>query len=419
MCIIRTPCFPFAGLINGVLMKLNRKLILVSMLYFAEGLPFGIIEQTFPVYFRIKGMSLVDMGLLSLVGIPYALKFLWAPAIDFVGARRHWISAAQLLMAASIIVLLPLDPAAPTTLFWVMLVTFAVLSASQDIAIDAYTIELLNASEMGMANGFRQAAYRVALVLSGGLFIALGGWMGWKFTYFIAAGILAVCGLISLYLPHIEVQRPRFSINSLVAPIQDLLKRPGVIQVACFILLFKLGDLAIGPMVRPFWLDQGLTTTEIGLITGTIGVFAGIAGALAGGVYITRRGIYRGLWVLGLWQSLSNLSYSFIAAYPGFGAYGIYLASFFESFCGGLGTSAFLAFLMSICKKEFSATQYALLSALFRISGTIAASSSGWVTQDIGYAYYFTWTFILSIPAFLFIPYTKVWIPDEAKMAPS
>ncbi len=394
-------------------MKLNRKILLVSLLYFAEGFPFGIIEQTFPVYFRIQGMSLVDLGLLSLVGIPYALKFLWAPAVDFVGARRHWISAAQFLMAAAILVLLPMDPATPTTLFWVSLMALSVLSATQDIAIDAYTIELLNSSEMGIANGFRQAAYRVALVISGGFFIALGGWIGWQFTYFVAAGVLVVCGFISLGLPHIEVKRPRFSSESLMAPIRDLVKRPGVIQVTCFILLYKLGDLALAPMVRPFWLDQGLTTTEIGLITGSIGVFAGIAGALTGGLFMTRYGIYAGLLFLGLWQSVSNLSYAIVSTYTGFGAYGIYVASFFESFCGGLGTSAFLAFLMSICQKEFSATQYALLSALFRISGTMAASLSGWVTQDIGYAYYFTWTFVLSLPAFIFIGYTKKWIPQD------
>lgn len=394
-------------------MKLNRKILLVSLLYFAEGFPFGLIEQTLPVYFRIEGMSLVDLGLLSLVSIPYALKFLWAPAVDFVGKRRHWISFAQFMMAASVLVLLPMDPASPTSFFWLMLVTFAVLSATQDIAIDAYTIELLNSSELGIANGFRQAAYRVALVMSGGVFIALGGWMGWRFMYLVAAAGLALCALISLNLPHIEVSRPKFSRESLLAPIRDFLSRPGVIQISCFILLYKLGDLAIGPMVRPFWLDQGLTTTEIGLITGSIGVFAGIAGALTGGLFMTRYGIFKGLWFLGLWQSLSNLSYSFVAAYPLFGAYGIYVASFFESFCGGLGTSAFLAFLMSICRKEFSATQYALLSAIFRISGTIAGSLSGWVTQDIGYAYYFTWTFALSLPAFLFISYTKAWIPVD------
>lgn len=409
---IRSPDALYGALDIGDTMKLNRKLVLVSILYFAEGFPFGIIEQTFPVYFRIHGMSLVDLGILSLVSIPYALKFLWAPAVDFIGARRHWISAAQFLMAASIIILLPMEPASPTTLFWTMLLTFAVLSATQDIAIDAYTIELLSSSEMGIANGFRQAAYRVALVLSGGVFIALGGWMGWQFTYFIAAGGLALCGLISLRLPHIEVKRPRFSFRSLGAPIQDLLRRPGVLQVACFILLFKLGDLAIGPMVRPFWLDQGLSTTEIGLITGSIGVVAGIAGALMGGLFMTRYGIFKGLWFLGLWQSVSNLSYALVATYPGFGASGIYVASFFESFCGGLGTSAFLAFLMSICQKEFSATQYALLSALFRISGTIAGSLSGWATQDIGYAYYFIWTFVLSLPAFLFVRSARGWIPD-------
>ncbi|MBM3299412.1 MAG: arabinose ABC transporter permease, partial [Deltaproteobacteria bacterium] len=150
-------------------MKLNRKLVLVSLLYFAEGFPFGIIEQTFPVYFRLHGMSLEHIGLLSVLSLPYALKFLWAPAVDFLGSRRQWISAAQLLMAAAVLVLTPLDPSAPGTLLWASMASLAILSATQDIAIDAYTIELLKPSEMGIANGFRQAAYRIALVVAGGI----------------------------------------------------------------------------------------------------------------------------------------------------------------------------------------------------------------------------------------------------------
>ncbi|MBM4328315.1 MAG: AmpG family muropeptide MFS transporter [Deltaproteobacteria bacterium] len=392
-------------------MSLNRKLIIVSILYFAEGFPFGILEQTLPVYFRIHGMSLTDMGLLTLVSLPYALKFLWAPAVDFLGTRRQWITAAQYVMAACMLALVTLNPSAPTALLWATLGSLAILSATQDIAIDAYSIEMLRASEMGIANGFRQAAYRVAMVVAGGLFVALGGWVGWQFTFVAAGVVLCICALISLKLPPVEVKRPSVTISTLIAPLRDLLTRQSAVSVAAFILLYKLGDMAIGPMVRPFWLAGNLTTDEIGFITGTFGILSAILGGLAGGLFMARFGIFHGLWFLGLWQSLSNLSYAFVAAYPETGKTGIYAASVVESFCGGLGTAAFLAFLMSICRKEFSATQYALLSALFRVAGIIAGAFSGWATTKMGYAQFFALTFLLSLPAFLFIFKARRWIP--------
>jgi PAT family beta-lactamase induction signal transducer AmpG len=333
--------------------------------------------------------------------------------VDFLGSRRQWIAATQFLMAASILVLIPLDPSEPSTLLWASIACLSIFSATQDIAIDAYSIELLKPSEMGLANGFRQAAYRVALVVAGGLFVALGGWVGWKFTYLAAAGLLVLCCIATVRLPRVEVQRPEFSISSLTAPIRDFLQRPGVIQVTLFILLYKLGDMSMGHMVQTFWLDRGLSLTQIGLITGTLGTLASIAGALAGGLFMARYGIFHGLWFLGLWQSVSNLTYAWVAMVPDSGNWSIYAASATESFCSGLGTAAFVAFLMSVCKKEFSATQYALLSALFNVAGIVAGASGGWATYNIGYAAYFGLTFLLSLPAFLFIFQAKAWIAAD------
>lgn len=396
-------------------MTLNRKLLVVSLIYFAEGFPLGLIELTLPVYFKRHDWSLVHVGLLSLMSLPYALKFLWAPAVDFLGARRHWIAASQFLMAAGILLFMCLDPTDPNALLWACIASLAVFSATQDIAVDAYSIELLNPSELGIANGFRQAAYRVALVVAGGLFIALGGWAGWGFTFAFAAAVLGLCCFFSFRLPRVEVARPRFSAVSLVAPVRDFLGRRGVMQVAAFILLYKLGDMSMGPMVRPFWIDRGLSDTEIGLITGTLGVLAAIVGGLSGGVFMARFGIFHGIWFLGLWQSVSNLFYAWVATDPRTGHWAIYAASVAESFCGGLGTAAFLAFMMSICRKESSATQYALLSALFKITGIIAGSLSGWATHEMGYAHYFTLTFFLSLPAFLFLRSVRQWIPTDPK----
>ncbi len=165
--------------------------------------------------------------------------------------------------------------------------------------------------------------------------------------------------------------------------------------------------------MRPFWLARGLSTDEIGLINGTLGVVAAIAGGLAGGMFMGRFGIFRGLWFFGLCQCVSHLTYALVAAYPHTGHIGVYVASVAESFCSGLGTAAFLAFLMSICNRHYSATQYALLSALFRVTGIIAGAVSGWTTDMIGYAYYFALTFILPLPAFAFLVAVKSWIPEE------
>jgi len=391
--------------------KINRKLIIISLLYFAEGLPFGIIEQTMPVYFRIHGMSLEYLGLLSLVTLPYALKFAWAPAVDFLGTRRRWIGSVQFLMALVLWLFVSVDPSQPSPWLWACLGGIALLSATQDIAIDAYSIELLEPWEMGIANGFRQAFYRVALVAAGGLLIAMGGWIGWKLTFLTAAALLACCGIASAFLPPVEVERPKFSLSALVAPVKDFLARPKVMQVAAFILLYKLGDMSAAPMIRPFWLERGLSTDEIGLITGTVGVFAAIAGGLAGGFFMDRYGIFTGLWFLGLWQAIGNLMYAFVAAYPETGHMGVYVASAADSFFGGLGTSAFLAFLMSTCNKQFSATQYAVLSALFRVAGIASGVPSGWVTNNVGFAQYFAFTFLISLPAFLFLRSARLWIP--------
>lgn len=393
-------------------MTLRKKLFLISLLYFAEGFPYGLIFETLPTYFRIHGMSLTNIGLLSWLSLPYVLKFLWAPAVDFLGSRRQWISSAQLLMAAPILALLPLDPSHPHFLLWVCIASLAILSATQDIAIDAYTIELLRASEMGIANGFRQPAYRVGMVLSGGVFVALGGVIGWGSTYCIAAAILVLCGIISLRLPRAEVRRPEFSASSLKAPLKDFFSRPGFLQVGLFILLYRVGELAMAPMVRPFWVDKGLTLSEIGIIAG-VGMAASVAGGLVGGIFMLRFGVFHSLWFLGLWQSVSNLGYAYVAACPGCGHWGVYVASFVESFCSGLGTSAFLGFLMGVCKKEYSATQYAILSALFRIPGIICGSFSGIAASGMGYAQYFALTFLLSLPAFAFIFKARAWIPQN------
>jgi PAT family beta-lactamase induction signal transducer AmpG len=190
------------------------------------------------------------------------------------------------------------------------------------------------------------------------------------------------------------------------------LARPGALAVLLFIVLYKLGDVSMGPMVKPFWLDSGLTIDDVALVSTTAGVALTIAGALAGGIFTSRYGIFRSLWVLGLLQAVSNLGYAGAAVIGG-GRPAIYAASMLESFSGGLGTAAFLAFLMHVCEREQAATQYALLSALFGLTRSVSAPFTGLGATHFGYAIYFTLTFFLALPAYGLLPWIRPWIHDR------
>jgi MFS transporter, PAT family, beta-lactamase induction signal transducer AmpG len=337
----------------------RTKLYWVAILYFAEGFPFGLIKDAFPVFFRVHGVRLADIGLLTLVGLPWSLKFLWAPAVDLWGHRRSWVLGCQALLVVGILTLLAVDPSRVTAVTWVLLVSLAVLSATQDIAVDAYTIELLDEEEMGPANGLRVTTYRIALISAGGALVALAGLMGWPAAFVAAALLMGGAVLLSWRMPRPE--RPRGGAgaptrgadalqDAVWAPLRQFFAHPGFIAVLCFILLYKLGDMALGPMVRPFWVDRQFSMLQIGAVPGTLGVVSTVLGALLGGSLTKRWGVIRALWLLGIAQAASNLTYATAAAFPPSTPL-MYTASIVESFCGGLGTAPFLAFLMSICDR--------------------------------------------------------------------
>ena len=391
-------------------MDLRRKLFWVSVLYFAEGFPFGIVVDNLPVYFRVHGVSLTAIGLMSLLGAPWTLKVAWSPLVDRFGTRQQWIVSCLLIMAV-LLAALPLFPASrPTAALWIALLLLTTASATQDIAIDAYTIGLLDSGEEGIANGVRVSAYRVALIAGGGGLVILAGPLGWAVVFLTAAAIAAGLAVFLARSPRL----PRLPLDPEQAwfrPLWEWLARPGAALVFVFVLTYKLGDSSIGPMIKPFWVDRGLSIAEIGLVSTTLGVGASILGALAGGALTTRWGIFRGLFILGVLQAASNLGYA-AAAYFAWGRAGIYGASLCESFAGGLGTAAFLAFLMHICDKQRAATEYALLSALFGLTRSLAGAVSGWGTSHLGYAAYFGVTFILAFPALGLLPWVRPWAED-------
>lgn len=466
---------------------LHSKLFWVGVLYFAEGFPLGLFFDVFPVHFRQQGVNLSEIGFLSLLGLAWTLKFLWAPAVDHYRHHRRWMGVADLGMGAVMLALAIHADFGPWT--WVAIGVFTLLSATNDIAIDGYTIELLAKRELGLANGLRIGFYRVGM-LTAGFVLILRDYLGWAGTYLAAALLFILLAFVCQRAPqeHVSGRVPGLTLRAelrglLVHPLpfggvllfllgtlwlvnrtmhwsQDhsqfwfhagtvaglvwlvsvlrhrrngnggaraltagpmfgallsMLARPYMVPVIGFILFFKLGDAAMGFMVKPFWVDAGFSASQIGLVSVNLGLVLSIAGGVAGGWYTDRVGIFRALWILGLLQIASNLGYAWAAVVLPLGVDQaqiplahqalMYAASGLESFTGGLGTAAFLAFLMAIVDQRHSATEYALLSSVFALSRSLAGWAGGFGAEAMGYADYFLLTVFLGFPAFLLLPW--------------
>ena len=343
-------------------MTKRKVLFWISVLYFAEGLPFGIAYDVWPVFFRVHGVSLREIGLMSLLSLPWTWKLLWAPLVDRWGSRQHWITACLFVLGATTLAIVPQDPSQPSYLMWSLLLLFTTASATQDIAIDAYAVDVSTPKTIGSINGTRVSAARVALFVGGGGFLILADYTGWSLLWVALAIVFFILAAASWLSPRVTLETTER--RHVLAPVLRWLLRWEMVPVVLFVLLFKVGDSTLGRMVKPFWVDRGYSLTEIGSISVTLGVVLTILGALAGGWIVNRIGIFRSLLWLGLAQLVSNVGYVVVAAVD-LPRQSIYVASMIESFTQGLGTAAFLSFLMNLCDKEHAATQYAILSALF------------------------------------------------------
>ena len=344
-------------------------------------------------------MSLAGIGLASGASLPWVLKFLWAPLVDRLGSRRLWIRICLGLLAVTTAVLAGADPARHAGQLAALLLFYVTLSATQDIAIDAYTIETTSGPELGVANSVRIAAYRSASFVSSALLVWIAARHGWRAAFLAGAAVLGLLAVATLLLP--APRRESAHPATLDEPIRALLRRPGIWAVVLFALLFKLDISAMDPMTRPFWVASGFSLDQIAALT-TGRLLATLAGAALGGLIATRVGIFHALWSLGLVQLLSSLGYAAAAA-ANAGKAPIIAAALFENFAAGLGTAAFLAFLMSVCERRYAATQFALLTAVFALSRWAAGLMSGVLAERLGFAAYFFLTFLLGLPAFLLL----------------
>ncbi|MCP4900873.1 MAG: AmpG family muropeptide MFS transporter [bacterium] len=457
-------------------MNLRKKLYWISVLYFASGFPFGIAWDVWPVYFRLHGVSLREIGLMSLLFLPYTLKPLWAPLADRLGSRQSWVVAMQLGLAGVCLVMLVLDPTRTDWILWIVLLTFTFLSATQDISIDAYAVDVSTPQDSGHINGIRVSLYRMALLFAGGLLLILAdrSWFGWTGVWILSAAICVLSAVLAVFSPRVERERAGSSalvagsvgrlgtwrialiattgvfvamafrtgwsglwlvlaagagsvlVASFLSPeLLHWLMRWEMLPVVGVVVLYKVGDSTLGRMVKPFWVDRGMTPSEIGVISSGVGMWLTIAGAILGGWYIQRKGIFSALLWMGIAQLVSNFGYVLVVALDlprgdmtllglSFGPFeaSIYLASIVESITQGLGTAAFLSFLMNLCDKRHSATQYALLSALFALTRDVAGAFSGIGVEALGYAVYFSVTAALALPALLLLPLVRSHIRE-------
>ena len=373
----------------------------IGALAFASGFPFGLVNETVPIYLRTIGASLEQVANVTAITLPWSLKFLWAPLVDRVGRRRHWITSCLALLASLTIALATLDPGDIGPGFWVLLLLLVTLSATQDVAIDAYTIESMETRELGVANSVRITSYRVAMFTAGGALIWLAGRTDWSTSFAAGAATLGALALASLFLP--DAGRADAAATSIWEPLRALFRRPGIWSIVVFALLFKLDIAALEPIMRPFWVDRGLSLETIGKNLTLGRVLATLAGASLGGLFTSRYGIFRALWMLGLVQAFSALGYWWVAA-TGDSTERIFAAALFESFAAGMGTAAFLAYLMSVCEKRYAATQFALFSALLALTRSLAAKAAGPAAEAMGYAPFFLLTFVLAFPAYALLP---------------
>lgn len=394
----------------------SRRMLALGLLGFASGLPLYLTNDTLKAWMTEAGVSLGAIGLFSLVALPYSLKFLWSPLLDryvppIWGRRRGWLLITQVALTLAIAAMSLQQPQQALQLVAVNAIAIAFFSASQDIAVDAHRTDSLAPAEMGAGTAVYLIGYRAAIILVGAGALILADHLPWNLVYLVLAGLMASCVLFTAFAAEPEANPPATLVDAVYLPFRDFLQRFGWRRGAAillFVVLYRYGDALVNSLTTPFLLQLGFTKTTIGTIRVGMGMVASIVGALSGGAILSQIGINRSLWLFGGLQTLSNLAYWGLAqlgpSYPA-----LVLTINVENFCGGLGTAGFLAFLMSLCNRQFSATQYALLSSLVAVSRDILTAPAGKIAESLGWPGFFLFTVGAALPGLLLLPLFAPW----------
>ncbi len=392
----------------------KKNFLIIFFLGISSGIPITLILSTLKALLFDKGFDIQVVGFLSLVSLPYSLKIFVAPIVDSMavpyltkrfGNRRSWIIFTQILLTTLIFSLGIFGEMASLKGIVILSFLVACVSATQDIVIDGYRIELIKKEEQALASGFYIYGYRVGMLISGSLALALSDKIRWDLVYFLMSGFMLLCIIATFFAKESRVNwHPRkyhfkiWFVKFIILPLKNFSTRKNWVTILIFIILFKLADAFVGNLTLPFLLEIGYTKTEIATILKTFGLFAILVGVYAGGIISKKIGIHRALWLATILQALSNFSFIYLATTDK-SLSSLYAVVFIENFCGGIGDVIFVGYLSSICNLKFSSTQYALFSSISSISRSTLSSFSGFYASSFGWVNFFIFSGLLAIPA--------------------
>lgn len=401
----------------------SGRMLVALLMGFACGLPLLLTITILQAWMKEAGVDLTVIGMMALVGLPYTLKFIWAPVLDrftlpFLGRRRGWLIIAQTALMFSISGLGFTDPAKNPWMvaFVAFLVTF--FSASQDIVVDAYRREDLSDRELGLGSSLYVNGYRVGMLLASGGGLIMADHMPFAMVYQIMAACL-LPGVVTTLVasePSVPAGTPQSLREAVFDPLKEYFRRQGALWILAFILLYKIGDTMASAMTMPFYLDLGFSKTQIGTIVKLFGFWATIIGSLLGGVVMLRLQISRSLWIFGFLQAISTAGFAVLAR-MGDNVTALSAVIGFENLSSGMGTAAYVAFMASITNKKFTATQYALLSSLMGVPRVMASAPTGYLAKHFGWEIFFVACTLIAVPGMLLLLKFAPWHPKKTEAA--
>ena len=413
----------------------NRRMLICIFTGFASGLPLYLLLNLVPAWLKTEGLSLRAIGAFALIQFPYTWKFLWAPLLDrygilpWLGRRRSWMFVSQIGLIAAIGWLGQLSPVDHLTLVIGLTALLAFLSATQDIALDAFRREILPDHELGLGNAIHVNAYRIAGLVPGSLSLILADHLPWSQVFVITAAFMIPGLLMTLSSrePLAAAGSPRTLRDAVIEPFREFFGRHGVqsaLLVLAFLFFYKLGDSLCTALATPFYLDMGYSKTEIGVIAKNAGLWPMVIGGILGGIWMIKLGINRALWLFGVVQFVTILGFVWMAWIgPGessparLATLAIVIAG--EAVGAGLGTTAFVAFMARTTHPAYTATQLALFTSLMAVPRTFINATAGWLVESMGWTQFFWLCFFLAIPGMLLLLKVAPWSENGERTNPA
>lgn len=424
-----------ATITSALSLYVQPRLLIIFVMGFASGLPLALSSATLFFWLAEAGITLTAIGLFALVGTPYNLKFFWAPFIDriplpvltgLLGRRRSWMLVIQVGLMVSIAYLGFSNPESTPALTAACALAVAFFSASQDIVIDAYRIEILDIDEQGAGAAMTQAGYRLGAIAAGAGALFLAEQVDWSIVYCVMAALVVIGMLAAIFAPDPDKRNPAMSGTDNTTGFRSIVIDPFVeffqrntpataIIILAFILLYKFGDAYAGVMAYPFYYEMGFTKSEVATVSKLFGVIATVLGVFIGGLIVKRYGIMPSLLGCGILQMLSNLMYA-AQALAGHDVQFLYFTIGIENLSGGMGSSAFVAYLSVLCNIAYTGTQFALFTSFMAFGRTLLSASSGWVVEMMGWFDFFLVSTVVALPGLLLLVWMIKYLPLSAEI---